>query len=123
MPTLQSVAAAEVVQLTTTAGSPEDAARLAEALLRPRLAACVQVVGPVQSRYWWQGRLESATEWLCIAKTTRAQADAAVAAVRAAHRDEVPEVLVTAVVGGHGAYLDWVAAESGAADLEHRRRP
>lgn len=123
MPTLQSVPAPEVVQLTTTAGSPEEATRLADALLEARLAACVQVVGPVQSRYWWAGRLESATEWLCVAKTTAAHVDAAVAAVRAAHNYQMPEILVTAVVAGHGPYLDWVAAETGAAHREPRRRP
>lgn len=102
----------EVVQLTSATGSAEEADALAEALLEARLAACVQVLGPVRSRYRWRGRLESASEWLCVARTTAGRAEAAVAAVRAAHSYDVPEIVVTPVIGGHGPYLRWVAEET-----------
>lgn len=103
-----------VLQLATAAGSAEDAAAIADALVRRRLAACAQVVGPVASRYWWQGRVEEATEWLCVAKTTAGRLDEAVAAVRDLHRYELPEIVATPVVGGHGPYLAWVAGETSA---------
>jgi periplasmic divalent cation tolerance protein len=95
-------------QVQAAAGSSDEADRLAAAVLGPRLAACVQVVGPVQSRYWWRGRLESATEWLFLAKTTADRADAVVAALVAAHSYETPEVIVLPVVGGHDPYLSWI---------------
>ena len=96
------------VQVQTTAGSREEGDRLAAALLDRRLAACVQVLGPMESRYWWEGRLESATEWLCLAKTTADRVDEVVAAIEEAHSYDTPEVLVTGVVGGNGRYLRWV---------------
>lgn len=101
----------DVVQVQTTAGSREEAGRIADALLRGRLAACVQVIGPVQSRYWWHGELEAAEEWLCLAKTTSARTEELMEAVRGAHSYETPEIIVTPVLHGSEAYLEWIAAE------------
>ncbi len=98
-------------QVLTAAGSRDEAAAIADALLAARLAACVQVVGPVQSRYWWQGRLEAAEEWLCLAKTTAERVDEAVAEIGRRHSYDVPEVTVTPIVGGSPAYLRWVDEE------------
>ncbi len=97
------------VQVQTTASSEDEAHRLAAALLEARLAACVQVVGPVRSRYWWQGRLESATEWLCLAKTTQDRVEEATALLRAAHSYDTPEVIAVPIVGGGEDYLQWIA--------------
>jgi len=102
----------DVLQVTTTAGSREEARALAGVLLERRLAACVQVVGPVESRYRWEGRLETATEWLCVAKTTAGRYDEVEAAIRQAHSYDVPEILAVPVVGGSEAYLRWVAEET-----------
>ncbi len=96
------------VQVQTSAASEQEADRLATVVVESRLAACVQVVGPVRSRYWWQGSVESATEWLCLAKTTDDLVDQVVAAIRAAHSYDTPEVIVVAVVGGDHAYLQWI---------------
>ncbi|HVL94196.1 MAG TPA: divalent-cation tolerance protein CutA [Acidimicrobiales bacterium] len=101
-----------IIQITTATGSFGEADALAALLLDRRLAACVQVAGPVRSRYWWQGAQESATEWLCVVKTTAELADGAIAAIAAAHSYEVPEVVATPVVAGHPAYLAWVAAQA-----------
>ncbi len=97
------------VQVQTTASTEDEAHRLAAALLEARLAACVQVVGPVRSRYWWQGGLESATEWLCLAKTTQDRVDEVTAVLRAAHSYDTPEVIVVPIVGGDDDYLRWIA--------------
>lgn len=96
------------VQVQTTAVSPEEADRVAAALLEGRFVACVQVLGPLTSRYWWQGRLETATEWLCLAKTTEDRVGEVTAAVVAVHSYEAPEVIVVPVVGGNDRYLRWV---------------
>ena len=101
-------------QVQTTAGSREEAERIAAALLESRLAACVQVVGPIESRYWWEGRLETATEWLCLAKTTDERLDEVVAAVAAAHSYDTPEVIALPVVAGNPGYLEWIAEVVGA---------
>ena len=57
------------VQVVTTTEKEEDAARIARVLVESRLAACVQVLGPVTSTYRWKGAIETATEWQCWAKT------------------------------------------------------
>jgi periplasmic divalent cation tolerance protein len=102
------MATRQCVQVQTTAGSKDEADRLASVLLERQLAACVQVLGPMESRYWWRGALESATEWLCLAKTTADRVDEVVVAIGEAHSYDTPEVLVTAVSGGNERYLRWV---------------
>ncbi len=52
----------EHLQVLTTAGSEGEAARISAALVERRLAACVQVVGPITSRYRWQGEVEEEQE-------------------------------------------------------------
>jgi periplasmic divalent cation tolerance protein len=99
------MAAHAQVQFTVADRSTADA--IAGELLERRLVACVQVVGPVTSRYRWQGALETSEEWLCLAKTTAARADDVVAAVRALHPYDVPEVLASPVTG-LADYLAWI---------------
>ena len=97
------------MQVTTTAPDEATADAIADALLDARLAACVQVDGPIRSRYWWDGAIDEATEWRCVAKTVASRAGEVVAAIVSVHPYDVPEVLVTAVVGAHDAYAAWVS--------------
>lgn len=100
----------EVVEVAVTAPDQALAERLAETLVTERLAACVQVGGPVTSVYRWHGKVEHAEEWVCRAKTTRAALPALERRVRAVHPYELPEILATPVTGDAG-YLAWVRAE------------
>lgn len=99
------------VQVLTAAGSREEADAIAAALLDARLAACVQIVGPMQSRYRWQGRIESAQEWLCLVKTTASRSADAMAEIARVHSYDTPEITVTPIVGGAASYLAWIDAE------------
>jgi periplasmic divalent cation tolerance protein len=99
---------ADCVQVLTTVGSEEEAARIAGLLVERRLAACVQVVGPVVSRYRWQGAVEEEREWQCLAKTTRAAYGAVEAAIREAHSYDEPEIIATEIVAGSSGYLAWI---------------
>src|SRR3989304_1299748 len=98
----------EFLQVTTTVGARHDAERIAAELVERRLAACVQIVGPIRSIYRWQGAVESAEEWLCTAKTARAQVAAIDGLLREIHPYEVPELVATPIVGGSEAYLKWL---------------
>lgn len=98
--------------MTVSAGSRDEAVKVADSLLDARLAACVQIVGPIESRYWWRDEREVATEWLCLVKTRTALLDRVVAAVRAAHSYETPEVVAVPIVGGDTAYLTWLEDEA-----------
>lgn len=96
------------LQVLVAAGSAEEAERLSAALLERRLAACVQVIGPISSRYRWQGKLEQAREWLCLAKTEAGRYPELETTVRELHSYEEPEIVATAIVAGSAGYLDWI---------------
>lgn len=98
-------------QVMTAVGSEDDAGRLASALVERRLAACVQVVGPVTSTYRWEGRVQTEGEWLCLVKTTAAALEAAMEAIRAEHSYQEPEITATPIVAGSPGYLQWLGAE------------
>lgn len=99
----------DCVQVLTTTGSEEEAGAIASLLLDRRLAACVQVVGPITSRYRWQGAVEEDREWQCLAKTTRAAYEAVEAAIREVHSYDEPEIIATPIVAGSAGYLAWIA--------------
>jgi periplasmic divalent cation tolerance protein len=103
----------EYVQVLTAAGSAEEAERIASALLEQRLAACVQTLGPIESRYRWRGELEREREWQCLAKTEARLYEEVEAAIRAVHSYEEPEILAIPVLAGSGGYLAWVSANVG----------
>ncbi len=99
-------------QLITTTETKEQAEAIASSVLQSRHAACVQILGPIQSRYWWKERLEVAEEWLCLMKTTIDKAESLTRAVLTVHPYETPEVTVTEIVGGNPSYLAWIDAET-----------
>lgn len=99
----------EHVQVLTTTGSEEEAKRLAALLVERRLAACVQVLGPITSRYRWRGEVEEEREWQCVAKTEMARYAEVEAAIRAAHSYEEPEIVALPILAGSRGYLDWVS--------------
>lgn len=86
--------------------------RVADALVREGLAACVNVLPGVQSVYRWHGVVEHAEEVLLLAKTTRARMDALQSRLLELHPYELPELLAVEAAGGLPAYLDWVANET-----------
>jgi periplasmic divalent cation tolerance protein len=104
-------AANEFIQVTTATANVEDAQAIASAVVGQRLAACVQIAGPIQSTYWWDGDIQLSEEWLCIIKTRRDLFDQLSAVIHQVHPYDVPELLATPVVAGGKAYLDWLQGE------------
>ena len=92
-----------------TAPTRSHALAIARALIRRRLAACVNCMPGVRSIFRWQGRVEACAETLLIAKTTVQRLPALTAAVRRLHPYQLPEVLALPSTGGSAAYLRWVA--------------
>jgi periplasmic divalent cation tolerance protein len=91
----------------TTAGSREEAAKIARALVEQRLAACVNLTA-IESVYRWKGAVESAEEWLLVVKTTAAAAPRVQAAIKELHSYELPECIVLPIEGGSEPYLAWI---------------
>ncbi len=101
----------DIIQVYTTLPSREQADTMARQLVEARLAACVQVLGPLESTYRWEGKVEHVQEWRLIAKTTSNGYAALEQAIRQAHPYQVPEILAMRATAGSPAYLDWVAKE------------
>ena len=101
----------DYIQVVTTTEHREDAERIARTLVEERLAACVQVVGPISSTYRWRGAIETAQEWQCWAKSRRDLYDEIEKTIRRIHPYEVPEILAMPVLAGNASYLKWLDTE------------
>lgn len=99
----------------TTVAEKKDAEALAEAVLQARLAACVQIGGPIDSRYWWNGRIESSAEFVCSIKTRRSLYDRVEKLLLERHPYDTPQIIALAALEISPAYWQWlreqVAAE------------
>ncbi len=100
------------IQVVTTTETQEGAQAIATALVEQRLAACVQIVGPVRSTFRWQGAVQTSDEWLCIAKTRQSLYDQVQQAIRRLHTYDTPEIIATPIVEGSADYLDWLGSET-----------
>ena len=90
--------------------SGENATDLASALVREKLAACVNRISGVESTYTWEGRVERDTEDLLIVKTRAGLFDRLKERVQALHAYDVPEIIAVPIVGGNEGYLEWMTA-------------
>lgn len=99
---------AQIIQVQTALPDEASARRFAQGLLDERLAACVQIVGPISSMYHWQGKLESSAEWLCLAKTDMALFATIEDRLADWHPYECPELIATPIVAANAAYVAWL---------------
>lgn len=106
-PDLSPEAYLSIVEIRTTFGTRADAESCAALLVGQRLAACVQVDGPVRSTYRWRNDVEVAEEFRCVCKTTTERAEACIIALTSSHPYETPEV-IRADVRASAAYAAWV---------------
>ena len=97
-----------VIVLTTLPGDA-DATAFARAIVEERLAACVNLMAPMESIYRWDNGVERETERQVIMKTSKARVVALWERVRDLHPYDVPEFVVLPIVDGNDAYLRWVA--------------
>ena len=92
----------------TTAGSEEEARRLARRLVESHAAACVNLVPRITSIYRWKENIEEAVEWLLIIKTTSAAFENVRLTISELHSYEVPECICLAIEAGTPSYLAWI---------------
>ena len=92
-----------------TCGTIVEARRIGSALVRKKLAACVNIIlGPVQSIYRWKGKVESAREVLMVVKTTAKRLQDLESEVKKLHSYDVPEFVVVSIAAGSREYLAWL---------------
>ena len=108
---MSSTNSAAIVVLLT-AGSQEEASRLAEMLVGAHLAACVQILPQMESVYRWKGEVHRAPEFLLLAKTTSACFTELEREVRALHTYDTPEILALPVTQVSTPYFEWLTANS-----------
>jgi periplasmic divalent cation tolerance protein len=100
----------------TTVGLKDAAQELARQLVERRLAACVNIVGPMRSIYRWNHKLHDEQEYLLVIKTTAEHAAAMPSLFTELHPYELPECVQLPIEGGSQAYLAWLAAEVSSGD-------
>jgi periplasmic divalent cation tolerance protein len=97
------------IVVLVTAASLKEARKIAQALVKARLAACVNVVPAVESIYRWQGKIESSRERLLVIKTAREILPEVEGQIRKLHSYTNPEIICLPIVDGSREYLDWLA--------------
>jgi len=91
-----------------TASSKEEANKIARGLLEEKLAACVNILAGLESRFWWQGKIDSAQEVLLVIKTRKTLFNKLAKKVKSLHSYTVPEIIALPIISGNKAYLDWI---------------
>lgn len=99
------------VVIFVTASTRAEADRIAEVLLKERVAACVNIIPGVSSLFWWNGTIDSANENLLIIKTKASRIKEVVRLVKANHSYQVPEIISTPIISGNMDYLRWIDRE------------
>ncbi len=99
--------ASEFVVMVTTAGSREEADKLANGLVGEQVAACVQLV-PITSYYTWTGEVQRDEEILLLIKTQRSLYSRAEELIRSLHSYDTPEVIAVPIADGSPDYLSWI---------------
>ena len=102
-----------VVSVYVVFADSEDAERIGRIVVEERLAACINILGPVRSIYRWQGAIESADEVAAILKTSEVEADALITRIAGLHSYEVPCIATWPIDKILGSYADWVEGNVG----------
>lgn len=95
-----------------TAPDRKTARTLGSALVRERLAACVNIIDGMESFYWWDGKVESATESICLCKCAEASFPALEKRAKELHPYEVPCIVALPLTHGHEPFMQWIARET-----------
>ncbi len=96
------------IQVMTTTETRQQAQTIARHLVEEKLAACVQIAGPIESTFLWKGAVETSQEFLCLAKTREDLFSRVETAIRKLHSYETPEIIATPIMKGADDYLQWL---------------
>jgi len=102
----------QVVVVMVTTASQDEAMKIADQVIRSRLAACASTIPTVRSTYWWEGKLINDHETLVLIKTTSDKFNSLEETIRKIHSYKVPEIIAIPVCQGFPPYLEWVHRET-----------
>ncbi|MGB2905609.1 MAG: divalent-cation tolerance protein CutA [Candidatus Aminicenantaceae bacterium] len=86
--------------------------KIARGILEERLAACVNISGPLESLYWWEGKIQQDQEHLLVIKTRTELFPRLEEAVQGLHPYDVPEIIALPIEQGSSSYLEWIESET-----------
>lgn len=101
-----------VVIVMVTVASQDEAVKIADQVVRARLAACASTIPTVHSTYWWEGKVMNEEESLLLIKTTSDKFHSLEETIRKIHSYKVPEIIEIQVSKGFPPYLEWVYRET-----------
>ncbi len=99
------------IVVNITSKDMEEARKIAKALVKRRLAACVNILPEVESHYWWKDKLDTAREVMLIAKTKQALLPELTKAVKRLTSYSIPEIIALPIIDGSRDYLEWLDSE------------
>lgn len=102
----------ETLVVFCTVPDEETGLKLAEDLVKNRLAACVNIIGPHKSVYEWKDKLEIDTEFLLIIKTAKERLETLAERLNTLHPYEVPEIIALPIIAGTVKYLNWIKKQT-----------
>ena len=98
---------ANVVVLMTTE-TKREAQKIVQHLLRQRLIACANILGPVESRFWWREKIDNSIEFLVFMKSDGELFPQLSKTIKQLHSYEVPEILALPIAEGWTPYVEWL---------------
>ena len=98
------------IVILVTAKDKKEASRIAQGLLEAKLIACANIIGGVQSLFWWDGKIDSSKEVLLVLKTKKSLFKKVAAKVRSLHSYQTPEIIALPMVDGSKDYLNWISS-------------
>ena len=96
------------IMVITTTDQKDVAHRIAKTLVEERLAACIQIISQMESYYWWEGKVENASEFLIFIKTSRELYSKLEERIKELHNYTVPEIVALPITNGFNKYLQWI---------------
>ena len=94
--------------ILVTAANKKEAHKIAKGLINSKLAACVSIVGGVESFFWWRGKIDSAKEDLLIIKSRKEKVPKVIRLVKSIHSYKIPEIISLPIATGFKPYLKWI---------------
>ncbi|KPV62549.1 MAG: Divalent-cation tolerance protein CutA [Candidatus Bathyarchaeota archaeon BA2] len=96
------------VVVMVTVANRDEALKIVRSLLKERLIACANIVGPISSIFWWKGKIEEASEFLVFMKSRENHFERLSERVMEIHSYEVPEIIAVPIIKGSQPYLEWL---------------
>ncbi|MBI4708018.1 MAG: divalent-cation tolerance protein CutA [Candidatus Omnitrophica bacterium] len=91
-----------------TCSSEKEGRKIAQELLKKKLAACVNIVKNIESFFWWKARIDQTKEVLLVIKSKKNKFTQIIKAVKFLHSYTVPEIIALPIIGGNKDYLRWI---------------